>query len=415
MGSLRWLLCVAAALGAGAAHAGPEAKPRADPAKEYAERAGKLAARKDPEGWLSLADFCEDHLLLDKRLEALRKAIAQDPDNAAAHARLDEAKSGKAWLPVDEAEAREAKEQQAKGLVFYGTQWVQPQQAEQSREEDRKAQGWPVELRIDTPHIALYSGCPLDFSRRMAGLLENEVGAYQRLYGEVWRPDPGFKAVKVYLFPDRESYEQVARSQAPSVPSSQLAGFYASPPQILFVAMQKVAARSMPALQHFVMATAAHEMSHALDNLMSGCSLGEPLWMQEGRADYFGYARMGRQVIPGAARFAAGLNNDQFLGDLERNAPASDLQGLLDMPQGVFMGTDVLTHYTLSWAFVHFLFHGEGGSHVAAFRAYLAGVTQDGSRDEFEKVVGKVEELEPGYRRYASEEHLPRAKAQRLK
>ena len=93
--------------------------PAPDPAAEYAARLEKLG-EKDVKGWLRLADFCEERLLFGQREEALRKAVAAEPDNAEAHKRLDEARFGKEWLPADEADSREIEEQQGKGLSFYG-------------------------------------------------------------------------------------------------------------------------------------------------------------------------------------------------------------------------------------------------------------------------------------------------------
>ena len=96
----------------------------ADPTTEYAARSAKLEGKKDPKAWLALADFAEEHLLWEKLTEALKKTVELDPDNAPAHARLDEVKAGKEWLPTAEAEAREQKENEPKGLVFYGAKWV---------------------------------------------------------------------------------------------------------------------------------------------------------------------------------------------------------------------------------------------------------------------------------------------------
>ena len=183
-----------------------------DPGAEYAARAGKLGEKKDPKGWLALADFCEEHLLWGKREEALRKVVSLSPDNAEAHARLDEVKFGKGWLPVEEAEAKEAEKNQAKGLVFYGAKWVSPKEADKLREADRKAVGWNVEVRIDTPHFRVYSARPLDFSRGLAGLLENEVLAYQRFYGKVWKLEPNPAPFKAYVFADRETFVSVLKT-----------------------------------------------------------------------------------------------------------------------------------------------------------------------------------------------------------
>ena len=183
-----------------------------DPAAEYAARASKLAESKDPKAWLKLADYAEERLLWDGRLEALRKAVAVAPENAEAHARLDERKWKGSWVPFEEADKAETEEMQGKGLVFYGAKWVPSKEADTLREADAKACGWDCKIRVDTPHFALYGARSLPFTRRISALLENDLIAYQRVYGSIWKPQIPAKPIKVYLFADLDTYLRKLRA-----------------------------------------------------------------------------------------------------------------------------------------------------------------------------------------------------------
>lgn len=110
---------------------------------EYAERVGALAARAEAERlapaaraqlYVELADWCEQNGLVRARLESLRKAVAADPDCAAAREALGFVRAGNAWVAGD-------KRLEALGLVPYQDRWVTPQareDAERAATEDRQ-------------------------------------------------------------------------------------------------------------------------------------------------------------------------------------------------------------------------------------------------------------------------------------
>ncbi len=366
------------------------------PEAEYEARAAKLG-NKNPKGWLELANFCEEHLLWDKRSEALRRTVAIEPGNAEAHARLDEMRSGKDWLPADEAEAKEAEEMQAKGLAFYGSAWLPQKEAAALKEADRKLVGWALEVRLDTPHLRIYSARPLDFTRRLAGLLENEVGAYERLYGRIWKSGTAPKAMQVFVFADRPTFEKIATATGHPI-SQGASGFYEGGCRILFVGVTADKELGSPAE---LRCTAVHEMLHALDHQMTHVNVvGAPCWLMEGRANHFGFGILGRQVLPGALNEpdGTGLLHDGCTSPI----PISEV-----MDQANFKGANQPAYYALATAWVHFLFHGEDGRHASAFRTYLSGCPGKASKADFEKAVGRISDLEPPFREYVQKTLRP--------
>ncbi len=380
------------------------AAPRpADPATEYAARAEGLGD-EDPQGWLELATFAEDHLLWNQRVEALRKVVTLAPDHAEAHQRLDEVRVGKAWLPADQAEAHEIAEGRAKGLVYYGSTWLSAKEAWKLRAVDRKAVGWDVETRVDTPHLRIYSARALGFTRKLAATLENESAAYQRFYGGIWKLDARPKPLKVYVFRDRHTYERILTAETGQPPGDQVVGTYDNLSQTLYTGVVK----GEEGCIDWVTQTAVHEMFHAMDDLLAGVGIVDgvtiPPWIAEGRAVHFCYAIAGRQVLPGKLNPTPEDASPDTLGKALASSRLSDLMGF----DGTgFNGQHVQAHYALSWAWVYFLFHGEGGRHAAGFRAYLAGCPGKSSVADFEKAVSPISKLDPAFKDYVKQVLLP--------
>ena len=391
-------LCFLCALPAWSAPAAP------DPAAEYAARAGKLSGGKDARAWLVLADFAEKHLLLDSRQEALRKALEIDPQNKPAHARLEEVKLGSDWLSVDEADAREIAEQEAKKLVFHGSRWMPPKEAEAQREADRREAGWPVQVRLDTPRLKIYSGQSLAFTRKLAAALEHEIDAYQQLYGKVWKLEPKPKPFRVCLYSDYETFRREGTRLNGSAPPELAPAFYHGPTKTL-----QVGSRIDPADgtldQHLVLSCALHEMVHAMDDQLAhllGPSM--PIWVAEGRAEHFRLALVGRHLFPGAVRIPRA---DGLRAQLSEGLPSLSLPSFLAMDQASFCTGNVPRNYALAFALVHFLFHAEGGKRAAGFQRFLAGLPGKRAVSDFEGAVGSLSALEADFKRYAQEQLIP--------
>ena len=382
----------------------------ADPAAEYAQRAAKVPD-KDAKGWLALADFCEEGLLWESRAEALRKAAAADPENPQAHARLDEKRWDGKWIPAGEAEAAEIGANRARGLAYQGAKWVQPKDAEKSRDADRKAVGWACDFRMDTRRLSIYSSQPLEETWRLAALLESELDAYLRLYGPVWKLEAKPRPFRIYVFGDRGTFEKVMKADTGSAPQPWQVGYYYAGNQVLYVGRSDEATSGNS--ERVTAKLAVHEMLHALDHQWAHLDLGHaaiPMWLVEGRADHFGNAVSGRQVLPGSLHLPP---QDAEPNDLGKILPALSPGALMDLSREAFAAESQVEHYALSWALVHYLLHAENGRRGPAFRAFLKGMPARASRAEFEKAVGKLSEIEPAFKAWAEGTLVPASLASR--
>ncbi len=371
---------------------------------QYAVRLAKLEGKKDPKAWLDLSTFCEDHLLWKEREEALRKAVEIDPKNAEAHERLDEVKAGKDWLTAEEAESKEAEAMHAKGLVLYGKGWIPSKEADKLREADRKSVGWPLEFRLDTSHLRIYSAAPVPFTQHFAALLENEIRTYQKFYGKTFKIDPKPIPLRVYFFSDRDTYERILTRDAPGSFGAGNFGIYAGTTQILYMGL--LDERESDAI---LLKVAAHEMTHALDDILAHCaSTANSIVFVEGRAGHLGNPFHGRHSPPGGICLPAPPPPPRGLGEA---IDGVDLHAFMRLDQKAFMGEGVLQHYALSWAWVHFLFHAQGGRYASGFRTYLQGIPGKAGVAHFEKAVGTLSDLEPEFKHYVKEELIPGAES----
>lgn len=373
--------------------------PRADAIREFKEIVTRAAAQKAARPWLDCADFCLKHSLWEFYDDCLQKALAADPKNADLQRLLLHKQVGSEWLSEDEIFAREAKAQEAKGLVYYANQWVTPAQLEPVRAADRKQAGFDVEVRLQSPlgYVTVYSNESVDVTRRAAAICEAAGRAYWDFYKPVFNlklPPP----LTVYLFKDKATYDRIFAkvSKNPPLPPSVI-GVYDGGSKVLFV-------RTDTALGgDSYLSTMSHEMVHAMDDRLAGILKNNtPHWMVEGRAEHIGtYARDGSVVIPGFVHLDG------------RNAAASVLATQMEglnlkqfLQQSEKAGFD-FSGYCLSFAFVHFLFHAENEKYAPAFRAFLAGKPGKYSTEIFEKTVGKIEDLEPAFKKYVKEVLLP--------
>ena len=365
------------------------------PEEEYAARAAAVKVG-DAKTWLGLADFCEQKGLFERRTEALRKALEADPEQPAAHARLDEKKTGGRWLPADEADAAEEALQAKDGKAYYGKSWVPQAEAGKAAAADSKAAGFHVSVRIDTPHFSLYSGHGYGLTRRFADVLESGADAYCAFYGSVWKTSVKPKPIKVLFFPDRDSFcRTVAPIMGDPPPSAQ--GVYSSKMKILYV--------SAPGnlSPEFTQICALHESIHGLDDAMvPGASSMAP-WLAEGRADHLGFAILGRQVIPGVLRLSpesARVSQFRLTGDIR-------LQALLKMTQADFESERMTQYYCLSWALVSYLLHGEDGRYAPTFRKLLSGGKMPGAEGLAKALGTELPAFEAAFKAYVEKEFLP--------
>ena len=140
-----------------------------------------------------------------------------------------------------------------------------------------------------------------------------------------------------------------------------------------------------------------HEATHQLNTEVAGLTL--PKWANEGLAAYFGTSRLqGRVLLPGRIDpdtypvwKLGGLGLSGSLDQDVRRGRIIPLRALITGVDAPPFERHLNLYYVEYWSLVHFLLHGEGGRHAAAFKRMLL---EGGTPQAFERAFGPPERLE---------------------
>jgi len=83
------------------------------------------------------------------------------------------------------------------------------------------------------------------------------------------------------------------------------------------------------------------------------------------------------------------------------------LARMLAMDRREFMSGQMGQKYVYAQAFVHFLFHGEGGRLRDRFRAFLKAGKNGATVRLFESRVGRIDDLQPRFDTWLDEDYIP--------
>jgi hypothetical protein len=236
---------------------------------------------------------------------------------------------------------------------------------------------------VDTAHYAIASNASPEQTRRVAEVVEALHAAYADFFAGHLPPRPADARFQLALYRDRPDF------QAHNTSRAWAEGFYRKP-----VCHAYFDADS-PNPVHWML----HEATHQLDTEWAG--FPRTPWVEEGLAAYFGTSRIVDGVLrPGEfdpdtyplwwledMHLSGSLDNDLYR---RRIVP---LRELIDN-DGPPVPADVNRYYLGYWSLAHYLLHGDGGRHAAAYRAMIA---EGGSLEAFERLVGPVERVEAGW------------------
>lgn len=140
-----------------------------------------------------------------------------------------------------------------------------------------------------------------------------------------------------------------------------------------------------------------HEATHQLNTEVAGLTL--PKWANEGLAAYFGTSRLHDGVLhPGRIDPDTypvwTLGGLDLSGSLDRDVRRGRIIPLRALVTGVDappFERNLNLYYVEYWRLVHFLLHGDGGRHAAAFKRMLM---EGGTPEAFERAFGPPERIE---------------------
>jgi hypothetical protein len=246
-------------------------------------------------------------------------------------------------------------------------------------------------LQAQTPHFAIASNASPAQTARVGEVLEALHAAYAQFFADRLPARPAGARFQVALYRDRADFQRHNTSRAWAE------GYYRKPVCHAYYD----AGRPNPV--HWML----HEATHQLDTEWAG--FPRTPWVEEGLASYFGTSRIESGVLaPGdydPDTYPLWWLDAQYLsGDLEADLAARrviPLRELIDS-DGPPRPADVNRYYVGYWSLTHYLLHGDGGRHAAAYRQLVA---EGGSLANFERLVGPVERMQAGWYAYLFARH----------
>lgn len=245
---------------------------------------------------------------------------------------------------------------------------------------------WTRPGSVETASYAVSGDIPAAKLRAYAEHLEAMRAVYAKVLGA--SPAPGRRA-PVLVFNSPEGYHGYMEFTAGD-PQEHTLGAYSPWYGQLALFEDVEPAETLRVL--------AHEGFH---QFLHGVAYGVPIWFNEGMAEY-----VAATVVEKGQPSVSGLLADR-LADLQAAIRYGWLplgfDRIMQESRAEFYGKDAALKYAQAWSMIHFLAHGEGGTHRPLLEAYIARLRAgDDAREAFTAVFGSLNlrDLEAGWRKH---------------
>lgn len=236
-----------------------------------------------------------------------------------------------------------------------------------------------------TPHFAIESTADPALTARAAIASEALYDAYDEFFGGV--PAPGAAKFKLRLYATRAEFQANNRSRpwAEAFYHRGLSHAYLD--------------ETGPNPFHWLL----HETVHQLNRELTGYAKNK--WINEGVATYFSSSQFSEgRLHPGVMDLDTyplfWLDRWPLSGDWASDVQANrviPLRALITGQGGPPIDATVNAHYLGYWSLSHFLMHHDGGRHADAYREMLRS---GASLADFERLVGRIDAIEPQWYAY---------------
>lgn len=239
----------------------------------------------------------------------------------------------------------------------------------------------PEARLVRTEHYVIHTTATDGETRDVARAVE----ALYRSYADFSESPPGKAPLELVLYKDRAQFRAHNRS------SPWAEAYYLRPRCYAYVAEGRNP-------HHWMI----HEATHQLLRQLSGYRPAK--WIDEGLASYFGASRvtdsaLQRGAVDRNAYPVWWLPSLGPSGDLDRDIASGRIIPLRQLISNT--GPDINRHFNLYyieyWSLTHFLLHSGGGKHAAAYRELIA---RGGSLEDFQRLIGPVEAIQPEWYEY---------------
>lgn len=258
------------------------------------------------------------------------------------------------------------------------------------------------EIRTDDPRVDVDA---------VAELLRSFEGFFQEFWSAKVEPVEARQPSRLYLFYSFYKYNKLV-NETERFSDFRPAGEYSPYLNVIVIHTDAVPAEDLPSV---LVHEACHQM---LARRLFPDGAGRSLWLEEGLATYFGHTlrkdgawqpgRIGGKDVAVVKRGRPGG------GDLARaklrtlrraiaEVPDFEIHSVVEMETpAAFYGPGSSVRYAASWVLVHWLFHGDDGSHAEAFVRFLKrdSAGEGGAAAFYEEIGITPEELDASWREH---------------
>ncbi|TET31572.1 MAG: hypothetical protein E3J72_21915 [Planctomycetota bacterium] len=264
------------------------------------------------------------------------------------------------------------------GLVYYGDEWLTPEDMAAKRDVDRAALGWDFEYKMASEHYMIYSSATLERTYLIGAVAEALYTAYSDFFSPHFSLASDHPYLKVKLFRDRAEFREIALSGG-----GWAEGYYDG----VYCNMYYDDAGPNP--YHWFL----HEATHQLNYEVANFSVYQ--WADEGIACYFGTsAYESDKLIPGKI--------DKFSYPVwwlpaYRGGSTIHLRNIVSGQGGPDINSYFNLYYLEWWSLSHFLFHYDNGRYK---QGYMEVINAGASLSTFEQHIGNIDAIHAEWEAY---------------
>ena len=240
---------------------------------------------------------------------------------------------------------------------------------------------------LRTSHFEIMSTASGTQTKLVADAVESLYAEYVTFFAGSIGAAPDRQKLKLTLYKDQEEF------RAHNKRASWAEAFYLAPTCHAYFAGDE----ANP--YHWMLHEVTHQLNHEVAHFP------QSKWINEGLATYFGASKIvDGKLIPGRIDANTypiwGVSRLSLTGDLGNDIRLGKIIGLRALISGVGgpnIDEKFNAYYIGYWSLTHFLFHFENGRYARSFRQLIAA---GGTVDQFERVIGPVDQIESAWYAY---------------
>jgi hypothetical protein len=244
---------------------------------------------------------------------------------------------------------------------------------------------------VETAHYAITSTATEPQTILVGDAVESLHAAYFEFFPQLIGPASGQTKLRLTLYKDQAEFKQHNKS------ALWAEAYYSAPTCHAYFAADE----TNP--YHWMTHEATHQLNHEIARLPNS------KWINEGLATYFGSSTIrDGKLIPGRIDVNTYpiwvVSKLSLTGDLRNDISRGkiiDLRALVSGVGGPNIDEKFNAYYVGYWSLSHFLLHFDNGRYASRYRQLI---TAGGSIDDFQKIVGPIDQIQEEWYGYLQQQ-----------